>query len=272
MESISGVWKRRPAPGTRRNGKPAWKRPSLQADRHLLRQPRGRGQRSGPGAHRECLSVRRAPCAPRKRTGEESVQKRKLGGRASRFRGARIRCGRGRRTLHQRCAQDQERAVGAGHRAGINYFDTAAKYGDGESEKNLGRGAEVAEGRRRGRHQIPPRRGGSRRRRPGSSSVDRGSLKRLGRDHVDLLQLHNPLVAAMRATSSMSRSRSTRWCRRWRSCGSRARRASSASAASASPRAAEGRRFALFDTVQVVYNALNPSAAGPMPTGAPAST
>src|SRR5882762_2413859 len=34
---------------------------------------------------------------------------------------------------------DQERAVARALEHGINYFDTAASYGDGESEKNLGR-------------------------------------------------------------------------------------------------------------------------------------
>ena len=34
---------------------------------------------------------------------------------------------------------DQERAVARALDAGINYFDTAVAYGDGESEKNLGR-------------------------------------------------------------------------------------------------------------------------------------
>ena len=34
---------------------------------------------------------------------------------------------------------DQERAAARAIEAGINYFDTAALYGNGESEKNLGR-------------------------------------------------------------------------------------------------------------------------------------
>src|SRR3569623_2401032 len=34
---------------------------------------------------------------------------------------------------------DQERTVARALAAGINYFDTAVQYGDGESEKNLGR-------------------------------------------------------------------------------------------------------------------------------------
>src|ERR1700753_4205357 len=34
---------------------------------------------------------------------------------------------------------DQERTVARALEAGVNYFDTAVQYGDGESEKNLGR-------------------------------------------------------------------------------------------------------------------------------------
>src|SRR5436305_4208085 len=36
-------------------------------------------------------------------------------------------------------AADQERTVARAISAGVNYFDTAVLYGDGESEKNLGR-------------------------------------------------------------------------------------------------------------------------------------
>src|SRR5246127_497768 len=34
---------------------------------------------------------------------------------------------------------DQERTIALAIAAGVNYFDTAVQYGDGESEKNLGR-------------------------------------------------------------------------------------------------------------------------------------
>src|ERR1700733_10453217 len=34
---------------------------------------------------------------------------------------------------------DQERAVARAIAVGVNYFDTAVQYGNGESEKNLGR-------------------------------------------------------------------------------------------------------------------------------------
>src|SRR5215470_6478984 len=36
-------------------------------------------------------------------------------------------------------AADQERTIARALDAGVNYFDTAVQYGDGESEKNLGR-------------------------------------------------------------------------------------------------------------------------------------
>ena len=36
-------------------------------------------------------------------------------------------------------AADQERTVARAIAAGVNYFDTAVQYGDGESENNLGR-------------------------------------------------------------------------------------------------------------------------------------
>src|SRR5438128_11700972 len=35
--------------------------------------------------------------------------------------------------------RDQERAIARAIATGVNYFDTAVQYGNGESEKNLGR-------------------------------------------------------------------------------------------------------------------------------------
>lgn len=92
---------------------------------------------------------------------------------------------------------DQRRAVARAIEAGITYFDTAPQYGDGRSEENLGRalrdvgawgrvvvGTKVrltAEGRRDPAAAI-------------RASVET-SLRRLGRDAVDLIQLHNPIGA-----------------------------------------------------------------------------
>ena len=167
-------------------------------------------------------------------------------------------------------AADQERAMARAIEAGINYFDTAAIYGNGESERNLGRAlkalkADVVVGtkvRLVAEH-----------RKDVAGAIVRGmeeSLKRLGRDHVDLFQLHNPLAAqdagdrlavdialeqVAPAMENLKASGKTRFIG-----------FSGVGEPAALLRAVESK---LFDTVQVVYNALNPSAGGPMPAGAP---
>jgi aryl-alcohol dehydrogenase-like predicted oxidoreductase len=88
---------------------------------------------------------------------------------------------------------DQKRAVARALDGGITYFDTAAQYGDGESEKNLGRVLSelqawdrVVVGTKAGlRTGDRPDLAGALKR----SLVE--SLRRLGRDSVDLLQLHS---------------------------------------------------------------------------------
>jgi len=90
------------------------------------------------------------------------------------------------------------RAVSRAIEAGINYFDTAPLYGDGQSEVNLGAilrelRADVVVGTK---VRLAP------------SDLDRisaaipasleASLRRLGRDSVDLYQLHNPITARRR--------------------------------------------------------------------------
>lgn len=91
-------------------------------------------------------------------------------------------------------AADQERAVVRALDLGINYFDTAAMYGNGESERNLGRvlkrlnpkltlGTKV---------RVPA----AERSRIGAAVTAslEASLQRLQRDHVDLFQLHNHIM------------------------------------------------------------------------------
>ena len=167
-------------------------------------------------------------------------------------------------------AVDQERAMARAIEAGINYFDTAAIYGNGESERNLGRAlkalkADVVVGtkvRLVAEH-----------RKDVAGAIVRGmedSLKRMGRDHVDLFQLHNPLAAqdagdklavdialeqVAPAMEKLKASGKTRFIG-----------FSGVGEPAALLRAVDSK---LFDTVQVVYNALNPSAGGPMPAGTP---
>jgi len=86
---------------------------------------------------------------------------------------------------------ERERAIARAIELGINYFDTAPSYGDGESERNLGRALNRAKAPvyvgtkvRLGARDMDDIPGALRR------SLD-ASLARLGREHVDLLQLHN---------------------------------------------------------------------------------
>ena len=167
-------------------------------------------------------------------------------------------------------AAEQDRAIGRAIEAGITYFDTAARYGDGESERNLGRA-------------LPRNRDGlvlgtkfrltAADRGRVAAAIERSldeSLERLGRDHVDLFQLHNPLAAAdagdrlaidialgevAPALDAIRRKGKTRFVG-----------FSGVGEPAALHRAVDS---GLFDTVQVVYNALNPSAGGPMPAGTP---
>jgi aryl-alcohol dehydrogenase-like predicted oxidoreductase len=90
---------------------------------------------------------------------------------------------------------DQDRTIARAIDAGVNYFDTAVQYGNGESEKNLGRvlqklkPANVVVGTK---VRLPP------------SEFDRianavtmsleGSLARLRLDRVDILHLHNTIT------------------------------------------------------------------------------
>ena len=90
---------------------------------------------------------------------------------------------------------DQERAVARALAAGINHFDTAPAYGNGASEENLGRVLATLKpdvvvstkvrlaATDRGRIAEAV-----------AASMD-ASLRRLGRDHVDLFQFHNTIAA-----------------------------------------------------------------------------
>lgn len=167
-------------------------------------------------------------------------------------------------------ARDQERAAARAIEAGINYFDTAPVYGNGESERNLGRAlrslkADVIVGTKV--RLTAEHRGNV------AAAIAQGmedSLGRMGRDHVDLFQLHNPLaavdagdrlqidIALNEVAPAMDRLR--------RQGKTRFIGFSGVGEPAALLKAVDSK---LFDTVQVVYNALNPSAGGPMPKGAP---
>jgi L-galactose dehydrogenase/L-glyceraldehyde 3-phosphate reductase len=166
---------------------------------------------------------------------------------------------------------ERERAVARGIELGINYFDTAPIYGDGQSETNLGQAlralkARVLVGTKVRVRPLPAA--------ELAAAVTRGleeSLGRLGMDRVDLLQLHTPIT--------------------------RERTGRTVSAADvrdaivpALARLAEQGKIGFFGitalgdtaavletvdagkihTAQVCYNLLNPSAGHPLPPGFPA--
>ena len=86
---------------------------------------------------------------------------------------------------------DQVRAVARAMELGINYFDTASRYGGGQSETNLGRGlkelsAEVYVGTKYSLGEADPND-----LKTGVIQSVEASLKRLGREQVDLIQLHD---------------------------------------------------------------------------------
>ena len=95
---------------------------------------------------------------------------------------------------------DQERAVARALELGINYFDTAAQYGNGRSEENLGRvlkalkpsgiyiGTKV---------RLPPTEPGGIA--AGITAALDASLKRLQLERVDLYQFHNAIVGVTEA-------------------------------------------------------------------------
>jgi aryl-alcohol dehydrogenase-like predicted oxidoreductase len=165
---------------------------------------------------------------------------------------------------------DQERAVARAVELGINYIDTAPLYGDGESERNLGRvlkalkpdvvvGTKVrlkAADRSRIADAV-------------TQSMDE-SLRRLGREQVDLFQLHNPLVANDaddRLAIDIALNEVVPAMRRLQEAGKT--RFIGFSGVGQTPALLRAIESGAFDTMQVVYNVLNPSTGGPMPRGAP---
>src|SRR3984957_14932828 len=167
---------------------------------------------------------------------------------------------------------EQERTIARAIAGGVNYFDTAVQYGNGESEKNLGRvlqklkPANVAVGTK---VRLPP------------SEFDRiadavtmsleGSLARLRRDRVDIFHLHNAITETGGGEALSVRQvledvvpafERLRQQGKTRFLGLTAIGDTTALHQVIDARA--------FDSAQVVYNMLNPSAATELPSNYPA--
>jgi aryl-alcohol dehydrogenase-like predicted oxidoreductase len=167
---------------------------------------------------------------------------------------------------------DQERTVARAIAAGVNYFDTAVQYGDGESEKNLGRvlhelkPANIFVGTK---VRLPPDDFG--RIADAVTTSLEGSLARLRLDRVDILHLHNPITEQGGGSALSVRQvlddvvpafERLRQQGKIRFLGITAVGDTAALNEVIDARA--------FDSAQVVYNMLNPSASEPLPANYPA--
>jgi aryl-alcohol dehydrogenase-like predicted oxidoreductase len=167
---------------------------------------------------------------------------------------------------------DQERTVARAIAAGVNYFDTAVQYGNGESEKNLGRvlqklkPANVIVGTK---VRLPPAEFG-RISEAVTTSLE-GSLARLRLDRVDIFHLHNEITErgggstlsvqqvlgdVVPAFEPLRQQGKTRFLGM-----------TAVGETAALHRVIDSRAF---DSAQVVYNMLNPSAAEELPPNYPA--
>jgi len=167
---------------------------------------------------------------------------------------------------------EQERTIARAIAAGVNYFDTAVQYGDGESEKNLGRilqrlkPANVVVGTK---VRLPSGDFGGI-----ADAVAKsleGSLARLRLDRVDIFHLHNAITETGGGESLSVRQvlgdvvpafERLRQQGKTRFLGLTAIGETAALHQVIDARA--------FDSAQAVYNMLNPSAAAALPVNYPA--
>ena len=168
--------------------------------------------------------------------------------------------------------RDQERTIARAIDVGVNYFDTAVQYGNGESEKNLGR---ILQSLKPANAVV-----GTKVRLPSAkfkSIADtvatslEGSLARLSRDRVDIFHLHNAITESgggealsvqqvvgevVPAFERLRQQGKTRFLG-----------LTAVGNTAALHQVIDARAF---DSAQVVYNMLNPSAATELPANYPA--
>ena len=167
---------------------------------------------------------------------------------------------------------DQERTIARAIASGVNYFDTAVQYGNGESEKNLGRilqklkPANVVVGTK---VRLPS--GDFGRIADAVAKSLEGSLARLRLDRVDIIHLHNAVTETGGGEALSVRQvlgdvvpafDQLREQGKSRFLGLTAIGDTAALHQVIDARA--------FDSAQVVYNMLNPSAAAALPANYPA--
>lgn len=166
--------------------------------------------------------------------------------------------------------KDQERAVARALELGINYLDTASIYGNGTSEENLGRVLKSLKPKAliatKFRLKDPEYKAIA----PSIAKSLEASLKRMGQDSVDLLQLHNRIgfqtggdiiEAGVVLGEVVPALQSLKQAGKIRHFGITALGETEALHKVMSSGA--------FDTAQICYNALQPSAGQDVPAGYP---
>ncbi len=167
---------------------------------------------------------------------------------------------------------DQERTIARAIAAGVNYFDTAVQYGNGESEKNLGcilqklKPANMVVGTK---VRLPSSDFG-RIAEAVATSLE-GSLSRLRLERVDIFHLHNAVTEAGGGEALSVRQvlgEVVPAFERLRQQGKvHFLGLTAVGETAALQKVIDARAFA---SAQVVYNMLNPSAATPLPANYPA--
>ncbi|HWC01350.1 MAG TPA: aldo/keto reductase [Methylomirabilota bacterium] len=165
---------------------------------------------------------------------------------------------------------ERERAVARALDLGVNFFDTAPLYGDGVSEEHLGQALQALRARCLVATKV----------RVGPVGLDdpaatvtrslETSLRRLRRDRVDLLQLHDPI----RATRTGGEPAASEVLDRILPAFEAMRRAGKIgfvgmTAIGDTPAIHRILQSGAVDSAQVCFNLLNPSAGIPVPPGFP---
>jgi L-galactose dehydrogenase/L-glyceraldehyde 3-phosphate reductase len=167
---------------------------------------------------------------------------------------------------------DQERLVARAIDVGVNYFDTAVLYGDGASEQNLGRvlrklkpanaivGTKV---------RVPPDAFG--RIADTIATSLEGSLARLHLDRVDIFHLHNPITLSGGGSALSVRQVLDDVVPAFQRLRQQGKiRHLGISAVGDTAALHQVIDAGVFDSAQIVYNMLNPSAGEALPQNYPA--
>lgn len=167
---------------------------------------------------------------------------------------------------------DQERTVARAIATGVNYFDTAVQYGDGESETNLGgilqklKPSNVVVGTK---VRLPPADFG-RIAEAVTTSLE-GSLARLRLERVDIFHLHNPITEKGGGTALSVRQVLDDVVPAFERLRQQGKiRFLGLTAVGDTKALHQVIDAGAFDSAQIVYNMLNPSAAEALPANYPA--